>query len=434
MKTARTRLPFGSASFSALRQGLADYFARLTMFRRNARLYMVNAIVSGIAQGVYYLLFNFYLLSLGYDEVLVGRLYTTSSMASLVGALPMGFLSDRLGRKAGLLGGTLMMGLAMFGMVAWTSQPALYLLNLLYGLGLSLFGVTMGPFLMANSGEEERTYLFSFSAGIGMTAGFFGNYLGGHLPGWFGRQLGLAPATAGVYASSMLVAGAVMVIGALPLLLIARTHNRHSPARSPFGYLRRQPRLIARLLTPGLVISLGAGLVMPFINLFYRSVHQQPDATIGSLFAWGSLAMALGLLIAPPLADRLGKIKVVIISQSLSIPFLVMLGFSPWFWLSAAGYLVRLGLMNMSWPIFDAYIMERVEESSRGFVASLASMSFSVGWSFSPLISGVIQVRYGFAPLFLGTIGAYLISIFLYWQFFWRNPIAKVPSSSAEQA
>jgi MFS family permease len=139
--------------------------------------------------------------------------------------------------------------------------------------------------------------------------------------------------------------------------------------------------------------------------------------------------MGLGLLAAPPLADRMGKIKLVVITQGLSIPFLILLGFAPWFWMSAAAYYVRVALMNMSGPVYQTFVMERVEPSSRATVASLVSMSWNFGWAFSPTISGLMQVRYGFGPPFLGTIILYTISVALYWAFFWRKaPVLKTAS------
>jgi predicted MFS family arabinose efflux permease len=65
--------------------------------------------------------------------------------------------------------------------------------------------------------------------------------------------------------------------------------------------------------------------------------------------------------------------------------------------------------------------MEKVEPSSRAMVASLVNMSSNFGYAFSPTISGILQVRYGFGPPFLGTIGLYAISVFLYWYFWWRK-------------
>jgi MFS family permease len=54
-------------------------------------------------------------------------------------------------------------------------------------------------------------------------------------------------------------------------------------------------------------------------------------------------------------------------------------------------------------------------------VASLVNMSSNFGYVFSPTISGILQVRYGFGPPFLGTIILYAISVFLYWYFWWRK-------------
>ena len=160
---------------------------------------------------------------------------------------------------------------------------------------------------------------------------------------------------------------------------------------------------------------------MPFMNIFFRTVHQQPDPAIGTMFAWGSLAMGIGLLMAPPLAERFGKIQVVVVTQALSVPFLILLGFSPWFWLSALSYFIRLALMNMSNPVFQTFVMESVDEDARATVASLTSMAWNFGWVFSPLVSGFLQVNYGFGPAFLGTISMYILAIIMYWAFFWRG-------------
>jgi len=72
-------------------------------FSRNARLYLLNVVIIGAAMGVFRLLFNFYVLSLGYNEALLGRLITVSSLTALLFALPMGYIADLIGRKNSLL-------------------------------------------------------------------------------------------------------------------------------------------------------------------------------------------------------------------------------------------------------------------------------------------------------------------------------------------
>jgi hypothetical protein len=48
-------------------------------------------------------------------------------------------------------------------------------------------------------------------------------------------------------------------------------------------------------------------------------------------------------------------------------------------------------------------------------------MSWNFGWALSPTVSGWLQVRHGFDPVFLGTITTYIIAILLYWRFFWHE-------------
>ena len=76
---------------------ISTYIDRVRSFSPNARLYLTGAVIYGTVMGVFQLLFNFYMLSLGYDEVVIGNLVTIRSATSLVAALPMGYLTDRIG-------------------------------------------------------------------------------------------------------------------------------------------------------------------------------------------------------------------------------------------------------------------------------------------------------------------------------------------------
>jgi len=74
-----------------------------TLFSPNARLYLASVVILGAAIGVYRLLFNFYVLSLGYDQALLGTLVTTSSLTALIAAMPLGYLIDIIGQKRALI-------------------------------------------------------------------------------------------------------------------------------------------------------------------------------------------------------------------------------------------------------------------------------------------------------------------------------------------
>jgi MFS family permease len=84
--------------------------------------------------------------------------------------------------------------------------------------------------------------------------------------------------------------------------------------------------------------------------------------------------------------------------------------------------------MNMSTPIYNTFVMEQVEPSARATIASLVSMTWNFGWILSPLVSGWLQVNYGFSPAFLGTITLYSIAVILYGVFFLRGAAKPHPA------
>ncbi|HQM65885.1 MAG TPA: MFS transporter, partial [Anaerolineaceae bacterium] len=291
------------------------------------------------------------------------------------------------------------------------------------GLAQSLTAITMGPFLMENSGETERTYLFSFSSGLSMTASSIGQWVGGYLPTWAGTRLAVSATSATAYAWALGIIVIGVAVSLIPIFMISQNRAKDSNLASfaPINYMRKNPGKLSKLILPILFTSIGAGMIMPFMNVFFRNVHNLSDASIGVLFAWGSLAMGIGLLLAPALAEKFGKIQVVVATQGLSIPFLALLGFAPWFGVAATAYYFRLVLMNMSSPVYTTFTMEQVEPESRAMVASLSSMASNFGWAFSPTFSGYFQVNYGFAPPFLITIFFYIASVAMYYFWFWKG-------------
>jgi len=402
---------------------IQTYIRRVGAFRPNARKYLISIMLFGAGFGIHRILFNFFLRSLGYNETTMGLLSTISSMTVLIAALPMGYLADMLGRKLSLIISGLLIGTSILMTVIFPSIAMFIMMNILMGIGSSLGSVTSGPFLMENSGEEERTYLFSISSGLRMAAFSVGDWIGGYLPTWFGGIFNVRAVSSTAYAGAIGVAGILVIIAVIPRILLKRNDLRTEERSifAPISYAHQNPGMLTKLLLPMFITSIGAGLIMPFMNIFFSNVHQQPDPVIGTMFAWGSLAMGIGLILAPAFADRYGKIKVVVFTQGLSIPFLILLGFSPWFGLSAAAYYIRLTLMNMSSPVYQTFVMEQVDSESRAMVASLNSMVHSFGRAFSPIISGWLQVQYGFTPPFIGTITLYVIAIAMYYFFFLRK-------------
>ncbi len=201
---------------------IATYLDRVGSFHWNARMYLLHAVIFGAAMGVRRLIFNFFILSLGYDEGLLGTLITVNNLTALIAALPMGYLADRLGRKFSLISSAILVSLSVVIMVLIPTPAMFIFTNFIMGLGMSLSSVTMGPFLMENSGENERTYLFSFSSGLQMAAGFVGNWIGGYLPSWTGSYIQVDAVSSQAYGSALVVIAIVAAFGVIPLSLFRK--------------------------------------------------------------------------------------------------------------------------------------------------------------------------------------------------------------------
>jgi MFS family permease len=351
-------------------------------------------------------------------------LITIGSLTALIAAFPMGYLSDILQRKTAMILGSLGTVISIVVMLLFPSRLMFLMMNVVLGASQALTQISTGPFVVENSAKVERAYLYSFSMGFMNTAQFVGNWVGGYLPKWMGLWRGVSSITTTAYGWALSVAAIGALLSVLPFLFIRQKNRGEIQERSvfaPLKYFKENPILLGKLILPTLLISMGAGLVMPFMNVYFRNAHGQSDAVIGTIFAWGSAATALGMLIAPMLADRFGKMPVVMATQGLSVPFLAILGFVPNFEFVVVAYYFRIALMNMSTPIYQTFALEQIDPSARGMVASLNSMAWSFGWAFSPVVSGWIQLNYGFKPAFAGTMVLYSIAVGLYWLFFLRK-------------
>jgi len=68
-----------------------NYREHIAAFTQNARLYLTRSILLGIVMGIFQLLFNFYVLSLGFNQEVLGTLVSFRNATSLLIARHGGF-------------------------------------------------------------------------------------------------------------------------------------------------------------------------------------------------------------------------------------------------------------------------------------------------------------------------------------------------------
>jgi MFS family permease len=414
-------------------------------FNRSARLYLVMLVVYGIIYSAWQLFFNFYILESGHTREFLGIVNSMPSAAALIFGIPLGRLSDRIGRRISIIVG---IGLSCLFMLAQVTVRAPYLIVIsafLFGLAGALFIVSQAPLMAKVSDSHNRTMLFSLSFGVETLAGAVGAAFAGQLPAVFGRLLSVGEHSAVAYQAVLMASILLSASAVVPIWMMkepgARTAEptRHADPQRPAGPGAKAGGIPASLLkatlrmtAPQLLIGFGAAILIPYINVFFKDQFRIQDSLLGVLFSLSSLMIGIGSIAAPRLAVGLSsKIRAVVFTQSASLVFLLLIGFSPFLWLSSLAYLLRTSLMNMSAPLYSAFCMENTPEQHQGFVNSVLNLSWNVGWAVGPFISGVVQTRQGFGPLFVATAVLYGAASVLIWIFFKDSEGPAVAASSA---
>jgi MFS family permease len=410
-------------------------------FHRDAQLILATSLVTGAAISLWWIDFNLYLQALGLSTAEIGLVATIGSVAGGLVAFPASAASDRFGRRtvfaAGIAASLVALGVLV---VAGTAVPLIVVAAALWSAGNNSVGVVVSPFLAEHSEPEHRNELFAVQFAIQNLTNVVAAILGGVVATVIAASIGLDPAGPGVYRiilgimALLLVAGLVSVrfltddrprVIAGPLLRRLGEPAAFPPdprRRTRFGITIRDRGRFVRILFPGFLISLGAGQVIPFLNLFVRGKFGLDLAELNAVFAVTALGTIAAILVQPRLARRFGQITSVVIVQGASIPFLVVLGFSPVLWLVVLAMTVRSSLMNAGNPIFNAFAMEHVDPAERATLSAAMSVLWQLGWVFGGVFYSVLQATVGFdagyTVNFVAIIGLYTTGTALTWWWF----------------
>ncbi len=411
-------------------------------FHRDARLFLVTTVVAGGALSLYWIDFNLYLASLGYSPATIGVVATVGSTAGALTAFPASAASDRIGRRTIMAAGIMLAIVAVVGLLLVEALPAIIFFAALWSAGQQALMVVQSPFLAEHSDPEHRNELFAAQSAIQTMTNVLAAVLGGVVATTIASLAGFDPGGPETYRVILLIMTALLVVAlaTIGLLTDDRPGRRRGaghlktlgePAALPRERMRARTMMgitiedrsrFVRLLLPGLLIAIGAGQVIPFLNVFVQGKFGLDLASLNALFAFTSLGTVAAMLAQPRLARRFGQITSVVIVQGASIPFLVVLGFSPLLWSVILAMAVRNSLMNAGNPIFSAFAMEHVSPTERATLAAAMSLLWQVGWvvggAWYALLQATLGFDGGYAVNFATVIVLYSVATLLYWTWF----------------
>ncbi|MEP7189158.1 MAG: MFS transporter, partial [Roseiflexaceae bacterium] len=294
-----------------------SYLQRWHHLRPPARLYLLHAALLTSSLAIIGLLFNLAVLALGFSLDFLGLLNTVSFAAAAVLSVPLLWLVTRVSLRVALLGSAALQIASVLLLTFVPVAPALLLSGGLAGAAAVLFQVSAPPFMMRQSDASTRDHLFSANAAILIGFAGLGSLLAGRLPSLAAQLLGVAAESGLAYRAAFAVAGVGLVLSILPLLLLTEAgkaevvdnraiqarnlpavvasdakarlsaersntkrklftnlqptiHNLQSAIPASWRDLLRHPVPLIKLLVSPALISIGAALLIPYLNLFFK--------------------------------------------------------------------------------------------------------------------------------------------------------------------
>lgn len=420
-----------------MRRELKHLWASLVGLSPNMRLLLVGAALLGLGNGIVGTFFNVYLKQAGLGEAFLGRLNSLGTIGSLALAIPAGLLVARLGSRMSLVLSCALIAV-MSALQAGLPVPAL-LIVLQIGISASnmLYGATFNPEMMRNTTPQERQTVFSLAFTVSTFAMVLASALGGLLPHAF-ALLGASP-LAGLRLT--LLTGSALVLASI--LAFRKLHDGQ-PVRAAAE--TEQPgqdeppvdpswkRLALRYALVNVIIGFGAGMSIPYLNLYFTDRFHASTVVVGSLFAMSNVVLSIGALLAPWLVRRIGQMRTIAGTVGASLVFLLVMAFTDSLPVAAVAFWMRAGLMMCSTPITDKFCLELVPPERRSVAHNAFQMAWTGAWAVSTAIGGWLIQTSGFRLPMILTACAYGLYVAVFVASFRSHPAMRRTPAAAPAA
>jgi MFS family permease len=385
-----------------------------------AKLLIVLSFVPGLALSFIYTDLSYFLTTVkGMSIVFTGTVITVMGVSMVAASIPFGILADRYGRRKFVVAGNILASVTLASFALTENPDLLVIAAMVEGTTEAAFAAAGTALLAEKAGEESRTAAFSLSS-------FLSNIAWG-LSGFaiplvlvfevFGLDVGQAHVV--LY---LILAGLSLAV--TPFLFRISESKTSAKAKSIREFVPRKSRgVLVKYLVTSVLIAFGAGLFVPLMTQWFTLRFLVPDTVSGPVIGVSGFLIAAFGLYAPNLARRFGLVGSIVLTQALSMVFMLAVPLSPTFAIAGAIYIVRTFMMNVAGPLGTSLIMGLVAEEERGAAAGISAAMSRLPNSISTVIgSSMMKAGLLDLPFYIASV-LYIISISLFWAFFRRSQV-----------
>lgn len=366
---------------------------------------------------------NIYMSKNGYTDPQIAAYTADRFMAVMLFALPFGLFIKNRPLKPIFTACAFALPLISWLLVMAVDTHTVGLLRpmlIVWGIAFTGISIPTLPYILRNAAPEKHTqsialHAATWSLGL-IVVGCSIFLLSNANPELFNEKLLLQ-----LFSLSGIVA-------ALLFLQLPKNEKEYDYGTTP-AFLKKgfnlwnqyDWNLIVRAVVPTTLIAVGAGLTIPFMNLFFYKSFGMDTDTFSLLGSATALLVTITTLLVPAIKKQMGYVAIPL-TQSMAIASLILLGatdfmsrFEPAFYIAVFAFLVRQPLMSLANPMSSELTMYYVGKNNQELVSAIISAIWSGSWFISSQVFGVLRamhLRYG--TIFFITAGFYIIGVSAY--------------------
>jgi DHA1 family multidrug resistance protein-like MFS transporter len=368
----------------------------------NIRVLAAQTFVSQIGLGMFYVIWQPYLLSTGITVSQLGLVQTMINISTAVGLIVWGQVSDRIGRKPGVIGSAICRTLAILVLIVSGHYYALMVFGFFIGFSaMFMIGNPARNALIAESVESSKTAtalstLITISQGISTLVAGAGGYIAlkmGYMPIFY-----------------------VTVVGDLvgSFLLWKYIEETHTPESNDTKQVSLSQQIKDMLVPERTYMTLYISMLLQGFSyavaysLFYGALTDTYGFNtfqLGLLSTSFNLVWAVDSIPLGKLVDRIGHVNGMIMSFAMA--FVSVMGFILFnrieFFIIFNGFsAIDIGFWM---PSYMSFVTGLVPQDRRSTVMGKLDAYGRLGAIPAPWLGGLLYDNYGFdAPLYVQAV------------------------------
>ena len=365
-------------------------------YNENVRRFFLFGIPLIAGMMIQSLLYNLYLTRLGFQEDFIGQIVGLAPIASGLFAFPVGFISDRIGRRPFLIATGAVLASTQVGLVTFSNPSVLLVLSFLAGTSGAFLWVNHVPFLSENARPERRAQAIALWMGIQALTRMGISLVAGSLPGAMAGLTGAHAHLPEPYRYALYLGAGLCLFSIWPLLGIdagVRKPQASDPEPEDVAF---PTRVFVAFSATSVCRGASMGFSFPFFNVFLQEGLGTPTALIGVIFFVAQIVTVPATVAAPGLAGRWGAVKTIVPCRVIGSISMVLMGLSGNLWEALVFILIGATVESIATPTEMTFATRVIPRRFWGRIQSVRVAGFQIPSGIASLGAGFLIVKYGY--------------------------------------